>query len=222
MNEELAKAKAEEEKKDPTGEMMDRDERRKLKAEKKKEKAEKKKAKLDDIDQAMAAGKLAERKKAQRKMIMRTAMFAVGGVFLLWVGYYLFKPYEESRTFAVCKMFLEHQVRYPQYLRYSEYESFEDGVRIWFTRVDPFGGSRMEPIRCTLAYDEVRGTYFSKITINRREVDPEKLEAFNRVLPAIRNIEFDLTRPPKLPDSLQDLQIQTDQYRFQLNIPGLN
>ena len=222
MNDELEKAKAEEAKKEPTGEIMDRAERRALKEKKKKEAAEKKGKKLDAIDEAMATGKMGEQKKAARKKQFKMGLYGGLAALVAWGGFYLFKPFEAGVTFGICKTYLETNVQFPQYLRLSSIEEFESYIRIWYTQLDAFGEYRMENIECHFAYDDQRGSYVEKIMIDRREEDPAKVEKFNTVLPVVLASPMDLTRPQKLPDSLGDLQLDADAFRFQVNIPGFN
>ncbi len=205
-----------------TGEIMDREQRRALKDKKKKEKAEKQAKQLDEIDEAMISGKLGVERKTRRKRQFKYAGFTAFGLFLVWGMNYLLKPFEAGVTYGICKTFLETNVQFPQYLRLSSIEEFDNSIRIWYTQLDAFGEYRLENIQCYFAYSEERGSYVDKITVDRREVDPEKVEKFNAVLPVVLASPMDLTRPQRLPDSLRDLQIDTDAYRFQVKIPGLN
>ena len=213
---------------EPTGEMMDRDERRALKkAAREKAAAERKaKAEPDEIDKALAAGKLGERKKLKRKKQIKMAGIGAGVLFLFWAGSYLFSPYQADLRFGICKTYLETSVRFPKYLRLSTVEDVIKSnveiypVRIWYTQLDAFGEYRMENIQCEFKYDETAGTIIDKILINRREVDQDRVAKFNTTIPIIASNPPDLTYPAPLPDSLRDLQINADQFRFQLGLPS--
>ena len=152
-----------------------------------------------------------------QKALRKKQMKQGGGALLaLVLGYGIYlglKPFEGSMAYGICKVFLELNVRYPETLRLSTVEESGSFVRIWYTQVDSFGEYRMEPIQCYFKPDEQYGFILDKITINRQEVDPQKVEAFNRTLPVIFANPPDLILPTELPDSLEGLQIETDMFR---------
>ncbi|MCE7886469.1 MAG: hypothetical protein DYH13_03075 [Alphaproteobacteria bacterium PRO2] len=167
----------------------------------------------EQIDAAIAQSSVQEKKRAQRKAKF---YFAIGlGVIALlsYSVHWLMKPYQGGLAFGICKVFLEGVTRYPDHLRLSTVEEFETSVRIWYTQVDSFGEYRMEPIQCYYKNDPERGTLVEKITINRREVDPRLVDNFNRALPSISAFPINMDIPAPLPDSLQDLQIDTQKFR---------
>jgi len=167
----------------------------------------------EQIDAALASSSVQVKRKKERKKQFRQGAIVVGVLTLgglVWLG---LQPYQASMSYGICKVFLEGMVRYPQYLRLSTVEEFDMSVRIWYTQLDSFGATRMEPIQCYYKADEVRGTIVDKVTVNRRDVDPRVVDSFNRALPAILGYPPDLTVPSALPDSLQDLQIETSKFR---------
>ena len=201
--------------------IMDRAERKALKEKAKKEAAAKKvEPTQDEIEAALAKSKLAAAEKAKRKKMFKWGSILIGGGLFIWLVKFLFTPFTAGMTYGVCKTFLELNVRFPQELRISTVDDLGQSVRIWYTQVDAFGEYRMESIHCYFRSDEKMGAAVSKITINRREVDPEKIDRFNNILPVVLANPGDLTIPYPLPDSLGNLQINTDAFRFQLNLPG--
>lgn len=167
----------------------------------------------EQIDAALAKSGLQTQRKAKKKLYSK---LGAGGVVVVLISVFInwtMAPYTGSMAFGVCRTFLENTLRFPGFLRISTVEEFESFVRIWYTQVDSFGQSRMEPIQCHFRSDEELGTVLDKVLINRREVDQSKVEEFNRILPAIFNMPLDLTVPSPLPDSLQDLQFETDKFR---------
>ena len=107
-------------------------------------------------------------------------------------------------AFGICKVFLELNVRYPNTLRINTVEEIGTFVRIWYTQTDSFGEYRMEPIQCYYKPDEKLGFILDKVTVRRREVDPEKVNRFNKTIPIILQYPPDLTLPTPLPDSLNN------------------
>jgi len=174
----------------------------------------------DDAEKARGAA-LQARKAARKKMQRRIAYVAVGAGLFVWLAWYLFAPYKAGITYGVCNTFLQLQVAYPQHMRISEVEDFGDSVRIWYVRMDPFGEERMESMRCYFRYvqedEEVKyGTapfVIDRVTRNRRPYFPEKVEAFNRSIPAVIAGNPDLVIPDPLPDSLSGLKFDVRSFR---------
>ena len=204
-----------------SAEIMDRAERKALKKkQKEEEEANKVKPTQDEIEAALAQSKLAEAEKAKKKKMFKYGGIAAGIALVCWAGYYLFKPYEAGMTYGICKTFLELRMQYPQDLRISTVDDMGMSVRIWYTQIDAFGEYRMENIHCHFRADEVTGAALEKVLVNRRELDPQVVTSFNKVIPVILENPPDLTIPYPLPDSLEGLQIDTDAFRFQLNLQG--
>ncbi len=200
-------------------EIMDRAERKALKEKAKAEAAAKKvEPTQDEIEAALATSKLANAQKVKRKRIFKGGGALVGLALFGWLVNYMFTPYRAGITFGICKTFLELNLQFPQDMRISTVDDFGEYVRIWYTQLDAFGEYRMENIQCHFRADEVTGAAIDKITINRREVDPERITKFNKILPVILASPPDLTIPYPLPDSLESLQIDTNAFRFQLNL----
>ncbi len=206
-------------------EMVDREERKALrKKQKEAEKAKKKKLKAepDEIEEALANSKLGEAQKLKRKRMFNYAFYLVGLTFLFWAYDFLFSPYVADMKYGICKVYLELSVQYPQDLRVSTVDDYGTYTRIWYTQLDAFGEYRMEQIQCNFRADPVTGIALEKVAVNRREVDPKKVTDFNRSIPVVLQHPPSLEVPPPLTDSLSGLQINTDAFRFQLNVKGLN
>ncbi len=202
-----------------SAEIMDRAERKAMKEQLRKEE-EDKKAKLSDaeIEAALENTQLAKAEIAKRKRYIKIGLSIVFIALMIWAYNYLFGRYSAKMTFGICRTYLELNVQFPQDLRLSTVEDFGSYVRIWYSQLDAFGEFRMEQIQCHFKNREGGGTIVEKILINRREVDPDKIKSFNKIIPVIIQSPVDLTMPYPLADSLEDLQIDTDSFRFQLNL----
>ncbi len=130
--------------------------------------------------------------------------------------YYLFSPLQSTMAYGICKVFLERQVSYPETIRISEVEEFETSVRIWFAQINSFGEYRLDQIQCYYRPDPVSGSVLDRVAFNRRDVDPDVVAAFNQTIPAILENPPNLSIPDPLPDSLEDLTVETDKFRKQI------
>jgi hypothetical protein len=202
--------------KDPflAAEMADREQRKALQKKEIKEKL----VEQDELEKVLSTSAIGEARAAKKKQIFKYGLWAAGGGVLVWLGMYLFAPYQAGVTYGICKVYLETTLRFPQELRVSTVEDFGDSVRLWYTQVDAFGEYRMESIQCYYKMDPQLGAQIDKILVNRRPVDLQKIKDFNKILPVVMANMPDLTYPSALPDSLNDLQIDTDLFRRQLRI----
>lgn len=140
------------------------------------------------------------------------------GILLLGFGYIaMTMPRQGSMFYGACKTFLELYVEYPEYLRLTDVYEFpkenSSSVRIWFTQLDGFGQYRMEPLECFYKSGPKGNFYLDKITLNRREIDPAKVGAFNKLLPTLQQIDIDLSYPPAIPLNINGLKFNPDKYR---------
>lgn len=166
-----------------------------------------------EIEDAIAKSAISEKKARQKKQRIRIAGALAGVLFFAWAGWYLFAPFKGGMDFGLCKVFVQLNVRYPQTIHFSKVENFGNSIRIWYAHMDSFGEYRLEPIQCTFTQGENGQLMVDKITISRREIPQERIDAFNRSVPAIYANPPDLTYPSPLPDSLRDLQLETSRFR---------
>ena len=159
---------------------------------------------------------LAQKKKAQKKRRKKTYLWIVGGLVFLFLAYLLFKPFQKNMTYGICKVFVQLYVPFPYTLHYSEAYDFDTSVRIWFAHLDAYGDYQLQRAECFFRPDETYGAALDRVTINRREIDPEVIEDFNRSIPVILEYPPDLQYPDPLPRSIDELQFDFDRYRRQI------
>jgi len=169
--------------------------------------------KTDEVQELLQKSKIQEKEQAKRKRNFKLGIGAVALVAVGYLGYWLFKPFEAGMDFGFCRVFLEQNVQYPQHLTLSEIEQRKKFVRIWYMQKDSFGQDRLENIECWHGQDPKRGYYISKIRIDRREIDPARVERFNTSLSTIVAYPPDLTYPRRLRDALGNIDIQTYLFR---------
>ena len=160
-------------------------------------------------------------KVAAKKRKKRVGIFKKIGIAImaLIVGYgilLLFKPYQGTMLYGICKVFLEQQAQFPHTLRLSVVQEFQQSARIWYSQVDAFGAYRLEPMECFYIPDEVTGAKLEYVTVGRRQLDPDIIERFNRSIPVILQNPPDLTLPTGFPDTLNDLKFDTGMFRKKL------
>lgn len=170
-----------------------------------------------ELMEALPNSALAEKKRLKRKKQFRLVYLFIGAIVLGYMMYWLVKPYQTSMPYGVCKVFIELYAPYPHTIYYSQVENFSDSVRIWFSKVDPFGEYRLEPMECFFKVPESGyGFELDRVTIGRREIDPDLVQRFNVSIPVIFAHPPDLTYPTALPDSLEGLKFDFDAYRKQI------
>lgn len=152
---------------------------------------------------------LRKRKAHDAKRRRKYAMYGIAAVVVIFIGTYLFKPFEGTIEFGICKTFLETQVRYPDKLRLSTVENIQGAMRIWYSSLDSFGEYRLQPIECFFATNAQGQLYMRRAKISRRDLDQSKVDAFNVSIPYLIENPPDLTLPTPLPDRLSDLQINS-------------
>lgn len=170
-------------------------------------------AALEEEISGPAPSALAEKKKAERRKRRIRALQGGGFLLFCYLFYILLIPYKGGLNFGACKVFLELYVRYPDTLNLSTVEDFGDSYRIWFTEIDAFGQYRLQQMQCFYRADENTGFAIDRVTVDRRQVDQKIVEDFNRSIPVIAKFPPDLTLPSPIPDSLRDIQIDTDKFR---------
>ena len=170
-----------------------------------------------ELMEAVPNSALAEKKRLERKKQFRNFYYLIGFLFVGYIGWFLFKPYQSGLPYGICKVFIELQAPYPHTVYFSEVEQFSTSVRIWFTKIDPFGEYRLEPMQCFFKTSDAGLSYeLERVTIGRREVNPLTVERFNTSIVAILANPPDLTYPTPLPDSLAGLQFDFEAFRKQI------
>lgn len=167
----------------------------------------------EEIETVVRKSRVQESKQKKKKSLMvRSGIAAV----ILLLGYFiygLFTPYKGGIHFGICKTFLERYVTFPSTLTLNSFEEFSDSIRIWHMHIDAFGQYRMEPIQCWFSQDQATGYLkLDRVTIKRREIEPEVIEQFNKSIPSIYANPPDLTLPYPLSDDLKNLHYEHNSF----------
>ena len=167
----------------------------------------------DEAQEMVQKSSLQDRERIKRKKKFRNAILLLIIPIIGFGVHWLFKPFESDIRFGFCRVFLELYVQYPDMLVLSHVEEKRDFVRIWYVQYDAFGQERMQNMQCHHAFDENGSYYISKILVDRREIDPERVAKFNTSLTSILAHPPDLTYPRRIQDALGNINIQTFLFR---------
>lgn len=127
------------------------------------------------------------------------SIFAVLFAAFLWYG---FQPVKGPIYFGICRNYIEQRVVYPATIRITTWDWFDSGMRIFYTHIDPFGGTRSEVVECIFRPD----LSLQDIRVNRRSIGPEAVAKFSATVPIIIANKPDLTYPRRATDDLYDLK----------------
>ncbi len=169
----------------------------------------------DEKPKETLADKLREqKKKARKKAIKRAALYG----FLLFFAYilwFLFKPFDASAEYGICRSILELTVPYPQSIYVSEIKNKRDGsMLLWYTHTDAFGEYRMDRFICRFRVNPQTGiTELAEVKTRTVTMSPEKLASLNKAMIYFHENPLILTWPTALPDSIGDLKFEVDKFR---------
>tara|TARA_R110001592_G_scaffold3525_13_gene19939 strand:- start:145 stop:723 length:579 start_codon:yes stop_codon:yes gene_type:complete len=169
----------------------------------------------DEKPKETLADKLkAQKKQARKKTIKRTILFSVLALFS-WCVWFLFKPFQASAEYGICRTMLELTVPYPYSIYVSEVKNKRDGaLEMWYTHTDGFGEYRMESFTCRMRINpETNTTELTEIKMHKVTMDPQKLANLNNAMPYFVATPLILNYPAALPDSIGDLQFDFNKFR---------
>lgn len=128
--------------------------------------------------------------------------FIGGLVLILGMMVYSCQPAKGSMAYAICSTFLELNTPYPHTLRYVSLEESRTAARIYYTNIDPFGEYKLEMIECKFGPDQQMGMRITEIMRNRKAVDADIVNAFNKTLPTIMASDPYRIAPPEWKNQL--------------------
>ena len=167
----------------------------------------------DETKEKIKASPLAQKKKAKRKKQIKQAII-LGIILILGYGVWLlFKPFKKGMNYGICKIFIELQVPYPYTLYFSEAIDFADYIRVWYSYLDSFGDYTLTKAEWYFGPHERYGFGLTRVTLGKREIDPEIVEQFNHSIPAIVSNPPALEYPIPLPNDPADLQFDFERFR---------
>lgn len=154
----------------------------------------------DYFAQEEAAARQASAKK-KRQIIIGSIM----GIFMIVVlSFVACQPPKGTIMYGLCGALLEQLVDYPTSLEYLEVEQFPRSLRIYFNQTDAFGQIKQDMIEC-VADDKSKTFRFEEVLYNRRPLDKQIVDGFNKTIPVVVSSNPDLTLPDPPVDVLKNL-----------------
>lgn len=143
---------------------------------------------------------------ARAASLKKSKQILVGVIGFLFVMValitYSCQPPKGSIMYGICSAFLEQIVDYPTSIQKLYVEQFPRAVRIYFNQTDAFGQFTQDMIECAADPNALK---FTKVLYNRKPVDAQKIEKFNRTIPVIVASGPDLTLPEAPVNMLKSL-----------------
>ncbi len=107
---------------------------------------------------------------------------------LIWYG---FQPLIGTQEYALCRVFVELQLKYPETLQVLAVKKFQQEQRVDYVYIGPYGERRIEVMACVFNIDPDTGLLTMRnATLNRVPVADEKVEGFNKGLPYIQTLDL--------------------------------
>lgn len=162
------------------------------------------------------ADKLREQRRLKKKKNIKRGIIISVVLFFSYAVYFLFKPYQASADYGICRTFLELVIPYPHTLYVSEVDVLrkDRGMRLWYSHTDAFGEYRMEPFTCKLGQDPQTGRLkIVELVLNKVNMNPEQIAYLSNALILFEEAPLILNYPTELPDSLGDLHFEFDMFR---------
>lgn len=151
---------------------------------------------------------LEEKRKKMKKRLRIGAGVAVAVLLLVVLG---MQPIKGPLQFGVCRAFLERELKFPQTLKMTQVEVFDKSLRMYYTYVDEFGSVKSEMLECDFrpfnSLAEVSAIKRKKGR-NVEIIDPARVAAFNKTVPAIIAAKPNLIIPaqPRKKDEMKALK----------------
>ncbi len=123
-------------------------------------------------------------------------------------------PNKATISYGICKTFLELNVRHPQTIKMIQVYDRVVNVEMDYRYMDEYGQIRTERMTCEFGKIEETGTtgvtkiIRKEIGHTKYEIPKEKIDLFNKSIPAIVNSSIDLSIPPWMPIDIKLTQLK--------------
>jgi hypothetical protein len=149
-------------------------------------------------------------KKSKPRNKKRVVLYSFLGAmaFVALITWWAMQPLRGGPVMALCRVFAEKQLKYPQTLQLTTVDWFGDSTRLYYTFIGPFGENRSSMIDCRYQIDPAtKAISFYSIKIDKNEIRQDQVEAFNKSIPFLmRHKMNNIIPPPYKDDDLYSLK----------------
>lgn len=132
-----------------------------------------------------------KKKKLSWKIKLGVPFFLIA--ILIWYG---FQPITGTKEYALCRLFVELQIKYPDTLKVLSNERFQSEERVYYVYIGPYGERKIEMMGCKFGTDPETGRYImTSASLNRNPVPQSKIDGFNKGLPYVRQMDLNRIKP---------------------------
>lgn len=154
---------------------------------------------------ASVSGKKSRPKRSKKKK----TLYALLGLaaFVALIIWWAQQPLRGGPVMALCRVFAEKQLKYPQTLKLTTVDWFGDSTRLYYTFVGPFGENRSSMIDCRYQIDPTTNVVsFYSIKIDKNDMRQDQVDAFNKTIPYLMRHKMNNIIPPPYEDDLYELK----------------
>lgn len=136
-----------------------------------------------------------KKKKKKANWKLRLGITTVLLSAFIWYG---LQPLQGTEKYALCRVFIELQLKYPDTLKIVQVRQFQNEERVYYVYIGPYGERKLEMMSCAFAKDPNTGLFkMNYAKLNRDNVPQEQVDGFNMALPYIQKLNLDKDLPPK-------------------------
>ena len=125
---------------------------------------------------------------------------AAGGLLY----YALNQPQYGSWRYGACRVFVEKTQRFPDTIKMLTVMESQVSTRLVYSSINAYGAQRVQDFECYFGTGPNGAPKISKILVDRKPLNDDKVAEFNALLPVILSQEMNTLLPPEFPSKLED------------------
>lgn len=139
---------------------------------------------------------LFEKTKSKKKKANWKLRLGIPFVLLVVFIWYGTRPILGTQDYALCRTFVELQLKYPQTLKILSSRKFQAEERVHYVYIGPYGERKIEIMSCKFGTDAETGQKIMvEATLNRRPMPEKAIRGFNQGLPYISEMNLNRQVP---------------------------
>lgn len=141
---------------------------------------------------------LFEKKKRKKKKANWKLRFGIPFFLLAVLIWYGTRPILGTQDFALCRTFVELQLKYPQTLKVLSSTKFQAEERVYYVYIGPYGERKIEMMSCKFGTDPASGRkILVEAKLNRKAMPEKSVRGFNQGLPYINEMNLEKRAPAR-------------------------